>query len=536
MPFPFNNSPSRIIYLFCFLSFTLIYACRPSRHYLKSDFRKNYADARAILHSDTAQMQFFKVHLKNGEVSVLNNWSLSDNKDSLSGMGTLYDFNRNQTREGNLSFAIDDIAIIETNQLDRIKSKDSERVAGLSILTGLNLIVDIVCLVNPKACFGSCPTFYIDGHSQLHSANAEGFSSSIAPALEKMDIDDLGYRTTSREFFLTMKNEALETHLVNELQVQAVAKGKYQKVFQSPSGQFYRCGPLHPIAAATTGGKDIRPALNALDEAEYFSQTDSFDLRTQETVILEFEEVSSKKLGVVINFRQTLVTTFLLYSGLSYMGDEAADYFARIETNNGLAKRMGAPFDLLGGIRLYVWNKISGKWQFFEELHETGPIARNLQIAPIPDRIRTSGKVKIKIEMAKGLWRLDYAGLSPIQEEAEPYIASPLAVEVIKGNATPVAAVTQDDKDYLVSFPGDEYQFRFEFPELVENQEYELFLFSKGYYLEWMRHEWIKDKDPVKLKKFLLNDAQTWRELSLEYKHQELQMESLFWNSKYTEN
>jgi hypothetical protein len=81
-----------------------------------------------------------------------------------------------------------------------------------------------VCAANPKTCFGSCPTFYVsDGkHAMLQ---AEGFSSSIAPSLEARDVDAL-YRVhpSGREFIVTMKNEALETHFVRRVRLLAAKR------------------------------------------------------------------------------------------------------------------------------------------------------------------------------------------------------------------------------------------------------------------------------------------------------------------------
>jgi hypothetical protein len=51
-------------------------------------------------------------------------------------------------------------------------------------------VVSIYCILNPKACFGSCPTFYgWDGEDT--TLMAEGFSSSILRSFEKQDIDML---------------------------------------------------------------------------------------------------------------------------------------------------------------------------------------------------------------------------------------------------------------------------------------------------------------------------------------------------------
>ena len=73
--------------------------------------------------------------------------------------------------------------------------------------------------------------------------------------------------------------------------------------------------------------KSITNLLAYSDGNEYFSLTADKDLASKEELILEFYPPQKNELGLVINFRQTLLTTFLLYSGISYMGDQVGDYF-----------------------------------------------------------------------------------------------------------------------------------------------------------------------------------------------------------------
>jgi len=65
----------------------------------------------------------------------------------------------------------------------------------------------------------------------IHGANAEGFSNAISPSLEYSDIDALQHSTTKERFQLTMKNEAFETHMINELALHAIPKHRKEKVF-----------------------------------------------------------------------------------------------------------------------------------------------------------------------------------------------------------------------------------------------------------------------------------------------------------------
>jgi len=503
------------------------------KKYVHHQVRQSYTDVNKVLHSDAIQYPFFKIHFKDGNVSVMEAWHLNTQQDSLFGTGQLFDLNRNNINTGNLSFAIEDMAIIETNDLNRLKSKDSERLALLSILTAVNVVVDLVCIANPKACFGSCPTFYVNGEDMIHGANAEGFSNAISPSLEYGDIDALQHSTSKERFQLTMKNEAFETHMINEVALHAVPKHRKEHVFHDREGNFYKSQSLVHPAKATNEKVEITNKICQRDEIEYFSLTDSFDLTSKEEIIIDYEDLENKNYGIVINHRQTLLTTFLLYSGISFMGDEVGDYFAKIETDKRIKKKLGSPFKKLGGIKMSVWDPAKVKWRFIEELYETGPIAKNLIISPIHKVKPENGKMKLKLEMSKGLWRVDYVGLASVENPVEPLKVHPTEIDVVVGGNVSVDQANADDTEYLVSFPGDEFNLQFDFPKLAKDEKYELFLYAKGYYLEWMRKVWLNGKDLPRLRKMLLHDKRTWRELAIEFKTMEHEMETVFWDSKY---
>lgn len=504
--------------------------------YIKPTFRNSFSNLQ-VLDVNNPNVSYFKIHFKNGDVSILDKWQYEKEKDTLYGEGKLFDYNRNPISTGNLAFSGKDIAIVETNMLETIRSRDNDRIAGLAILTGLNVAMVIYCATVPKACFGSCPTFYIEEKNEFMASSAEGFSSSIAPSLEKKDIDALNFSTASPKFSITMKNEALETHMVNQLAVLAVPKDKKEMVFQTKDDHFFKCQSFQKPEKAwksNPGYEDILPSIVNQDLDEYFSRTDSFELATKEELFFEFDPESKSQLGMVVNFRQTLLTTFLLYTGLGYMGDEFGDYFTMLETNSTARKLFGSPFERLGGIELFVWDEKHNKWVFFDTFKETGPIAKNLMLAPIPQEVKFHRKLKLKMKLTKGHWRVDQVGLVTIKESVEPKVIFPHGINAVSGNKEKPEVLVSDDDQYLYSFPGDEYQIHFELPELSSNEVYELFLMSKGYYLEWMRKEWLVNKDIQKLKKMIKGDPKVWKDLASEFKSIEEEAESVFWSSKYS--
>lgn len=509
----------------------LIHSCR--KYYIDHGFRQTYNDTNALIHDDLNKALFFKVHLKNGNVYLLDKWELDNTQDVLKGEGALFDFNRKLLNSGIFQINLRNIAIIETNDFEKIKTKDKENLSTLAVLTGINLLGDILCITNPKACFGSCPTFYEKGNEELQNSLAEGFSSSITPSLEIKDKDALQLTSSAPVFSLIMKNEALETHMINELFIEAVPKKINENIFQTKSGEFYKCNNLINPNKAFTNNKDIYSSIKEIDDTEYYSKTHPTDLTSKEEVILEFNDLKEINYGLVINFRQTLLTTFLLYSGLSYMGDEVGDYFTKIETNQNVKKLLRNPFKRLGGIKLYFLDEKTNKWILFDDIYETGPIAKNLIISPITLNKISSNDLKIKIEMTRGLWRLDYLSLTEIKSKVNSIILYPTEIVTNNGNNFSISDINKDDNDYVISFPGNEFEFLFEIPTLDSGEEFELFLNSKGYYLEWIRKSWLEDKNIPKLKNMLTNDKDTWTELAKEFKSIEHEMESVFWNSKY---
>lgn len=508
------------------LSIVAIQACRT--YY----FRSNYQDVNMLLHA-TGQMQtklFLKAHLKDGEICILrDSWEVDTLRNLVSGTGSRFDFNRTQTFEGSMSIPVDSVAIFETNS--KIVNPEAGRIAALSILAGVEVVIGLICLTNPKACFGSCPTFYMNDKEYYHYADAEGFSNAISPSLEYADIDALNNKTVlSGQFSITMKNEALETHCVNDVKLLAYPRLKGERVFQSPENEFYLCENNYPVSKAMAAEGNITALLQREDIYERFSLADESNLSSREEVFVNFSNVQNPNdLGLIISFRQTLMTTYLFYSSMGYMGDNVSDVFSILETDSKMRNKFDATTKELGNIDVYLWNEKKGQWEWQDKIYETGPIAINRQFLPLKTH-GTGSDIKLKLVMNKGLWRIDYLSLTNIRKKVNPLEISPVSI-LNKGKSDPAAlASIRKENEYLISMPGSEYTFNFTLPD--KNSDYELFLYSKGYYLEWMREHWIKDKDLLKLRQMVYHPKDYLKVEAKAYKRYENEMEQEFWNSK----
>lgn len=224
------------------------------------------------------------------------------------------------------------------------------------------------------------------------------------------------------------------------------------------------------------------------------------------------------------------MTTYLIYSAMGYMGDQVGDIFDRVEASRETQDKLeGGIKKELGNIDVYVWNEQHKEWIFQDGFNETGPIAINRQFIPLKG-IDAGGPIKIKLVLNKGLWRLDYAALTDIKSKVQPALINPDSVLTHGRNNPSDLSALLNPESHLISMPGNAFQIRFTLPD--PDLHYQLFLYSKGYYLEWMRAHWIKDKDLLRLRQMIHQPVKYLRVEAKAYRQYESRMEEEFWNSK----
>jgi hypothetical protein len=503
-------------------------------HILSAERRLQYHTANALLHHppNDQQVRYLKAHLHNGELIIFSpQWTMDTVEHCVRGRGTRYTVDRGSLGEGTYALPWDSTALFETNQ--PIAGRDKGYRAALITISVINLAVSTFCAINPKACFGSCPTFYLPGDGGLHEARAEGFSSAIYPALQYADVDQLGHwDRTATGPLVVMKNEALETHVVDRLWLHAFPVMPGEEVRADPQDRFHRCSTPQPCTRATYQGQDVRSAVLADDGTEWWSTADAVDLRSSGTLDLDFAPHGRlEQPALMLTFRQTLLTTFLLYTALGYMGDDVSDHLARMQTDEALRRRVGGPLDALQDIRVEAWTH--GRWETVATVHETGPIARNRVVVPLPAALAAEPEMKLRLRMTPGMYRLDHVGLADLLGPADGEVLKPTALADHAG--CPVKgldALQQRDDAKLCALPGDVHAITFQHPSGQADQ-WQLFLGADGYYLEWMRAEWLERTDPKRLRAMLMGNDAEWRSLTREFKAMETSMDAVFWNSQH---
>ena len=481
-----------------------------------------------------SKYKFLKVHLKNGDLYILDEWTIDSDVKKIFGTGTFYNSSRtrisaiakplNTQADSTYEICHDEIALLETNYLQNNRIN----MAAITLVGVPLALMNIYCIIDPKACFGSCPTFYTRQEGEWRLA-AEGFSSSILPVFEKDDTDML-YRAQNEGGTLTLKltNEALETHVIRYADLYCFPANPGQRVFSTQDGEFWRVQKLQTPAVCRAEEGDCTNLVKAVDLAERYSSAHENNLVNKEELIFSFENEAQKNRGLVVSSRQTLLTTWLFYQGLAYAGNYAGYFSAAIESGNQLVKnRVQKVWDKLGGIEVYM-QKNSGGWEKLETIHEMGPIATDLHLIRLPADVPANATFKLK--MTQGLWRIDYLALGELLNQEPAVAIQPKVVFHNDSVNNKALDMLNDSASSLITFPGDVYFLQYTLPE---NRDYEFFLHSRGYYLEWMRDEWLMEQNLRKAKFMLTFPGLYMRMAAKEFKKSEANMEQQFWGSRY---
>ncbi|MGD0341524.1 MAG: hypothetical protein ABSA76_07445 [Bacteroidales bacterium] len=476
-----------------------------------------------------------KVHMKDGSLFVLDSLITKESSDTINGFGFYYDKYRNMigfnvTRKGLVNglpfhIGLSDVALIELNEVEGVKGK----ALSLALVGVPTLIITSYCLINPKACFGSCPTFYsYDGTDT--SLMAEGFSSSILRAFEKEDIDMLYLaKTTGNNFHLRMKNEALETQVIRYADLLVLPRSGNERVFSTSEGEFFKSSCIKSPETCQAPEGSCLDAVLQMDNKERFSSADPKNLAKKETIEMTFENVHGSANGLIIGCRQTLMTTWLFYQSLSYLGNSAGYFAAKVESGDKfLQRKVDRVWDLLGDIEIFMKDH-KGKWQKISQVGEMGPIASDVHLIKLP--YSDDKNIRIKLQMTKGLWRINYLALAGLEEKVEPITVKPSTVIAVKGANSHEADLLKNPDNPLITLPGDEYDIYYNLPESAEN--YEIFIKTRGYYIEWMRDTWIAEENLKQAAIFFGFPRLFMKKAAGDFKKIEPSMEESFWNSKY---
>jgi len=229
-----------------------------------------------------------------------------------------------------------------------------------------------------------------------------------------------------------------------------------------------------------------------------------------------------------VTARQSLLSTYLFYQTLAWMGRSAGSWLASLGSADAATRaRVGALGLALGGIEVQI--ERDGRWLPAGEFRETGPLASDTRAVPLP--AVPPGALHVRLELARGMWRLDQAALVTLGDAVTPRRVPPVRVLRRGRDDTDALARLTGAARPLVTQPGDTLTLVYDLPAGGERAE--IFLESRGYYLEWVRDAWIAEENPVRLARMFLDPRNALREMAPEFKRAEPGIEAAFWGSRY---
>lgn len=409
--------------------------------------------------------------------------------DSVFGSGTLYSSGLTDTT-GIDAFALDSVVGIEAFQ------GQTDVVASVVATVGLSALATAGAVALFKAIFGSCPTLYATTENG-GELQAEAFSYSIAPLLEGRDLDATAVAPdTDGVVRLELRNEALETHYINHLDLLAVDHEAGVRVV--PSDREVPLGvreEVAPLDAVDGRGRPVAEFLREADGRAISTPVERIRSATAadpyDHVELTFPRPEAGDAVLVLRLRNSLLTTVLFYDMmLGKAGAHALDWIGRDMARIGTVVELGAWFQESMGLRVQVQEE--GEWVTVGRIPDTGPIAwEDVGVVLPPGDSET---VRVRLRFLADAWRIDRASLgaaSRLRGEARVAVArvfeggSPRGPEVLESVARP-------DDDYLTTYPGTSVLLEFDPPPVTPGYQRTYLLASQGYYTEWIRPEWIR--------------------------------------------
>lgn len=431
-----------------------------------------------------------KAHLASGAV-VLFREGATVTADSVIGNAIRYEPTLlDSTRVGGVP--LDSVAALESfsPDIDRTQSTVLSTAATAAAI-GATAVGTVGLL---KALFGSCPTVYVDS-AGTDAIQAELFSYSIAPLFESRDFDEV--RTSgdaSGRVELTIRNEALETHYINHLELLEVALRPGERMVHDEGGRPLAMAPVltPPDRATDRSGRDVTAVLAAVDGQEFGSSparlAAAVDGDFGDAIELVFPAPATSQVGLVLRVRNSLLNTILLYDIMLGTGAPAVQWLGGDLDRILPAARLGRWYVSAMGLRVSV--RDGAGWREVARVPDVGPLAWKDVVVRLP--AAAAEPVHARLEFTADNYRLDAVGLADQVRSASTRRVPIDDVRAADGERRPKAlrALRGSDRDYLITGPGDRFQVAFETGPATGPRAF--LLSSRGYYIEWVRGDWVR--------------------------------------------
>lgn len=415
--------------------------------------------------------------------------------EAITGEGLRYDLHRT---------FVESTGRVDLDSVVGIEAFTRDTNVGLSLVASIGAAavvvagtVALLCAMDPK-CFGSCPTVYAleEGGEVLE---AELFSYSISPLLESRDVDRLAVvPDADGTVSLEIRNEALETHYINHLELLEVRHRPGELVVPGPDQVPVVLGPLREVGEARDrSGRDVTAELRRRDDRVFASTPERVAAVTEadsrDWIEFTLPQVDGDSAALLLRTRNSLLSTVLFYEFvLGSQGARALDWMGRDLEQIGTAVEVGTWYHRTMGLRVEV--DLGDGFREVSRLGDTGPIAWNDVALPLP--VRAEGPTPVRLSFLADAWRIDRLAWSSTVAPADVRIHPVAGVEPLRGGEPDDLRerLLAPDDDYVVTSAGTAFTVRFRTGEEAGGEPggRTFLLASQGYYMEWVRPDWIR--------------------------------------------
>ncbi len=381
-----------------------------------------------------------------------------------------------------------------------MESYDTKINMGKSVAaTGAAIAVGVpAAALLAVAIFGSCPTFYTDSAS-AQVLQAEGFSYSIAPLFEQRDVDRLhSVSAKDGRVVLHVRNEALETHYINHLELIDVRHEAGELALPDQSGRPIALSGLSSVfSVRDRAGRDLAGTVRNADGV-VFSTADQTLRAVSAADLDDYINIAfpaprgGDSVAIVLNMRNSLLNTVLLYEQiLAAPGARSLDWLGGDLGHISTAIDMGRWYATRMGMRISV--RENGRYVQVARIGDSGPIAFHDVAVLVPAR-SDDDSVRVRLSFVADDWRIDVVRVASGWRRPETHRVPTARVAMYdpSQNTAALSSIRDADDGYLITTPGQSFAVDFDAGDLASGAR-TFMLASQGYYTEWVRGSWIRN-------------------------------------------
>jgi hypothetical protein len=443
-----------------------------------------------------------KAHLVDGRTVVFRRGATIDRR-SIAGPGMSYGITATAYQGTPLDrVSLDSVVGVETFEGKLLQTQTFVVSTAATVLTAAATVTLL------KVLFGSCPTVYADtGTGPM--LQAEGFSYAIAPLLEQRDVDPLVARPDSDGIIrLELRNEALETHNINAIELTAARHARGERVMPDQDNNAVAvANPRAFDAVRDRAGRDVGPMLAAADGALFSSDARTVDAAhtgdLDDWIDLDARGLPpGDSIAVVLRMRNSLLNTVLLYDGM-LSGRDSPDWLDTKLQHIATAIDLSKWYTRTMGLRVSVGTIGSSEASWTGRVGDVGPLAFRDFALVVPRPSRNARSLRVRLRFVADDWRIDYAALSahvsrpvtstiPLRRVMAPTQPGQAATTA---DTAALAALRDADGRYLQTLPGQRMILEFDAGRNARRSDSTTtyLIVWQGWYREWIRGQWLAE-------------------------------------------